>query len=252
MIDYLSARKDAKLLDLKKHLCKQKKLRGNLPESPDQISFNLESGERTKISALATDHLLAKAYGKGWAKLEEAKKNEIADALLLPAATDEDIRAALEGIGELSPAQIDALLAVSLPTSYGHLSVKALETLLPHMREGKIYMARDAGDSAMHAAGYRRRDENVAKEVDLLPSFQSLLNADRPEYDPLQAEINNPVVLRSLTELRKVVNAVIRKHGKPTRIHLEMARDLKMSKKQRDEYQKRIRDFEKERDDKGN
>ena len=85
VIDYLSSHKDGKFFDLKKHLCKQKKFREHLPESPDQISFNLESGGRTKISALATDQLLAKAYGKGWSGLEEAKRNEIADALLIPA-----------------------------------------------------------------------------------------------------------------------------------------------------------------------
>lgn len=248
-IDYLSGRKEAALIGLRKHLCKQRKFRGSLPESPDQISFNLESGGRTKISVLATDYLLARAYGKGWEMLDEAKRNEISDALLAPAATDDDIRAALEAIGEVSPEQIDMLLGVSLPTSYGHLSVKALEKLLPHMRDGKLYMARDGSDSAMHAAGYRRRDEIEASELDVLPSFQSLLNPDSPDYDPLQSEINNPVVLRSLTELRKVVNAIIRKYGKPERIHLEMARDLKMSPKQRAEYQKRIRDFEKERDD---
>lgn len=249
VIDYLAGRKEAKLFDLKKHLCKQKKFRESLPESPEQVSFNLESGGRTKISALATDYQLAKAYGKDWKKLDEAKRNEIADALLTPAATDEDIRAALEAIGEVSPAQIDSLLGVSLPASYGHLSIKALEKLLPHMRGGKLYMARDNGDSAMHAAGYRRRDEHEAKELDLLPSFPTLLNPDSPDYDPFQAEINNPVVLRSLTELRKVVNGIIRKYGKPERIHLEMARDLKMSPKQRNEYQKRIRDFEKEREE---
>jgi len=249
VIDYLYGRKEAKLSDLKKHLCKQKKFRESLPESPDQITFNLESGGRTKISALATDQLLAKAYGKCWETLDEAKRNEIADALLAPAATDDDIRAALEAIGEVSPVQIDCLLGVSLPSSYGHLSIKALEKLLPHMRSGKLYMARDEGDSAMHAAGYRRRDEHEVKEIALLPSFLSLLNPDSPDHDPFQAEINNPVVLRSLTELRKVVNGIIRKYGKPERIHLEMARDLKMSPKQRNEHQKRIRDFEKEREE---
>lgn len=250
VIEYLSGRKEAKFPELKKHLCKQKKFRESLPESPEQISFNLESGGRTKISALATDTLLAAAFGKKeWAMLDESKRNEIADALLTPAATDDDIRAALEGIEGVTPNQIENLLGVSLPTSYGHLSVKALEKLLPHMREGKIYMARDDADSAMHAAGYRRRDEQSAKELDLLPSFQSLLDADSSDYDPHQAEINNPVVLRSLTELRKVVNGIIRKYGKPERIHLEMARDLKMSAKQRAEYQKRTREFEKERDD---
>ena len=39
--------------------------------------------------------------------------------------------------------------------------------------------------------------------------------------------------MRSLTELRKVVNAVIGQYGKPQQIHVEMARDLKKSKKQR-------------------
>ncbi len=249
VIEYLLGRKEAKFSDIKKHLCAHPKLCENLPESPEQIRFNLESGGRVKISVLATDYALAKAYGKGWANLSEATQNRISDALLIPAATDEDIRVALEDIEGVERGKIESLLEVSLPTSYGHLSLKALEKLLPHMREGKIYMARDETDSALHAAGYCRRDERSAKELELLPSFQLLLDPEGVDYDPQQSEINNPVVLRALTELRKVVNGVIRKYGKPTGIRLEMARDLKMSTKQRAEYQKRIRGFEKERED---
>jgi CRISPR-associated endonuclease Csn1 len=44
-----------------------------------------------------------------------------------------------------------------------------------------------------------------------------------------------------------VVNALIRKYGKPERIHVEMARSLKMGPKQRKEHQKETRGFEKER-----
>lgn len=249
LIAYLSTRGEGKFPDIKKHLCKQAKLRATLPESPDQIRFNLEAGGRTKISAMSTDHALAKAYGKGWAKLDEATRNRITDALLDPAGTDEDIRATLEAIDGIDRSAIDKLLAVSLPTGYGHLSVKALEKLLPAMREGKTYMARDEADSALHAAGYSRPDERASREVDLLPTFHSLLDPQSPDYDPHQPVINNPVVLRSLTELRKVVNGIIRKYGKPVGIHLEMARELKMSKKQREEYQRRTREFEKERDE---
>ncbi len=250
VLEYLSARKEGKFFDVKKELRKDRRSQGNLPESPEQIYFNLESGGRTKISGMATDDALAKAYGKpGWRAFDERTRNRVVEALLIPAATDEDIRAGLEAIESIDPIKIENLLEVSLPTSYGHLSVKALERLLPAMREGKVYMARDEADSAMHAAGYRRRDEHPAEEVDLLPTFQSLLDPDSADYDPHQAEINNPVVLRALTELRKVVNGVIRKHGKPARIHLEMARDLKMSPKQRADYQKRQRGFEKERED---
>ena len=47
-------------------------------------------------------------------------------------------------------------------------------------------------------------------------------------------QLRNPVVCRGLTELRKVVNAVIREHGKPERVRIELARDLKRSRKQRE------------------
>ena len=72
---------------------------------------------------------------------------------------------------------------------------------------------------------------------------------DTENFDPHFPEVNNPLVIRAINEMRKVVNAVIRKYGKPSRIHLEMARDLKMSPKQRDEYIKRNNANQKEREE---
>ena len=46
-------------------------------------------------------------------------------------------------------------------------------------------------------------------------------------------DLRNPAVQRALTEVRKVVNALVRKYGKPARIHIELARELKMSRDQR-------------------
>ena len=46
------------------------------------------------------------------------------------------------------------------------------------------------------------------------------------------------MVEKALVELRKVVNAILRQYGKPDIIRLEMARDLKNSKKVREEIQK--------------
>ncbi len=46
--------------------------------------------------------------------------------------------------------------------------------------------------------------------------------------------LTNPAVIRALTELRKVVNAVIRKHGsKPYEIRIELARELRKNRRQR-------------------
>jgi CRISPR-associated endonuclease Csn1 len=51
-----------------------------------------------------------------------------------------------------------------------------------------------------------------------------------------------------LTELRKVVNAIVREHGKPYEIRIEMARELRKSRKERDEATRRTRAIEKQRE----
>ena len=250
VIDYLTGKKEVKFEALKKYLCKHKELKATLPSSPSQLTFNLESGGRTKISTTPTDaHLVStKGLGKEWNDLTNDTKNLVIEALTRPAAIDEDIRADLEKIHDISSDHIERLLKVSLPAGYGHISIKALEKLLPHLRKGMLYMAKDTNDSALHAAGYKRRDEQHSDALDLLPTFQALVDPNSKFYDPHQVIINNPVVLRALTELRKVVNGLIRKYGKPAQIHVEMARELKMSPKARSEHQKKTRQFEKERD----
>lgn len=247
-IKYLTGKDKPKLEALKKHLCKLKNL-PNFPSEQAHVTFNLETGGRTTISGTPTDCKLKakKVLGDSWGKFSEEIKNKIVEALTLPAATDEDIREALETIKDLSEPQIDRLLSVSLGTGYGHLSIVALERLLKPMREGKLYMHRDNEKSALAAAGYERRDQQERTVFDQLPLLENLTNSKSVIFDPNQPVINNPVVLRSLTELRKVVNALIRKYGKPERIHIEMARDLKMGPKQRKAHQKETRAAEKER-----
>jgi CRISPR-associated endonuclease Csn1 len=248
VIKYLTGKDKPKLEALKKYLCKSKTL-SNFPKEHAQVTFNLEAGGRTVISGTPTDCKLKteKILGDSWAKLSEETKNKIVEALTLPVATDEDIREALEKISQLAEPEIDRLLSVSLGTGYGHLSIVALEKLLKPMREGKLYMHKEAEKSALAAAGYERRDQQDRTVFDKLPLLEQLTNSNSEIFDPHQPVINNPVVLRSLTELRKVVNALIRKYGKPERIHVEMARSLKMGPKQRKEHQKETRGFEKER-----
>jgi CRISPR-associated endonuclease Csn1 len=56
-----------------------------------------------------------------------------------------------------------------------------------------------------------------------------------PPVNKWSSDIRNPAVIRALTELRKVVNALVRKYGRPESIHIELARDLKNSRKKRKE-----------------
>ena len=60
--------------------------------------------------------------------------------------------------------------------------------------------------------------------------------------------IRNPIVITSLFELRKLVNELIDEHGKIDEIKVEMARDLKISKSQRNKIRKEQKRLEREND----
>ena len=92
-------------------------------------------------------------------------------------------------------------------------SLAALRRLLPLMENGLPYMA-----SVKEA--YPDRDRSAIHP--LLPPVDSL------------KVVRNPAVVRSLTELRKVVNTIVREYGIPDTIHVELARELKKSKKSRE------------------
>lgn len=60
--------------------------------------------------------------------------------------------------------------------------------------------------------------------------------------------IRNPIVITALFELRKLVNELIDEHGKLDEIKVEMARDLKISKSQRNQIRRDQKRLEREND----
>ena len=69
-----------------------------------------------------------------------------------------------------------------------------------------------------------RRDANFTRRSSRLArcsiGFQDWIRAESRQA---VGEVRNPAVTRSLTELRKVVNAIIRQYGKPVHIRIELA-----------------------------
>jgi CRISPR-associated endonuclease Csn1 len=184
----------------------------------DSITFNLERGNRKSIKGMPVDAALAKKelFGKSWYELDEGKKNEIVRDLI--DLDDETLKQkAIEQWG-LSADSAEALLGVELPEKYASLSRVALAKLLPAMERGLLYMTDDNSPCALTEAGYLRPDQRPRERYDLLPE---------------PPETANPVVRQALHEVRRVVNAVIREHGKPDRIHVELARDATKSAEER-------------------
>lgn len=208
----------------------------------ESVKFNLERGERSKLLGLKTDYLIAKAVGKSWHKRAESQKDQIVRLLTDLKMDDAILKQKLMSDFTFDEPDAQALMSLDLPSGYVALSLKAINKLLPFLEKGMRYMAdSDPQSSALHAAGYLRRDELARRLFGDLPAL------DRIRSGPL-SDLPNPVVKAALHELRKVVNAIIRQYGKPAAIHVELARSMKMNQEKRAEYNKKIRDIESERD----
>jgi CRISPR-associated endonuclease Csn1 len=205
------------------------------------VQFNLEKGKRSRLQGMVTDCDLAhkKILGPDWHKRPEEQRNQIV-SLLLQSTDDEQTRSVLIEQHGFSAEQADAALAVDLPPGYVNLSLKAINNIMPFLEQGLRLMGNDATDSAIHAAGYLRADELHRRIFDRLPDLTHA-------RDLRIADIPNPVVKRTLVELRKVVNAIVGKYGRPDAIHVEMARQVRQGCKARSEYNSRIREIEAER-----
>jgi CRISPR-associated endonuclease Csn1 len=127
--------------------------------------------------------------------------------------TDAEIEYELKKLG-LNDAVITQLQQAQAD-KFGSLSLIAIQKLLPHLMAGFRY------DEACGKEGYN----HSAMSTDIQKKLP-------PITDDSMA---NPVVRRSLSQARKVVNAVIRDYGMPSAIHVESARDLQKSFEERRE-----------------
>ncbi|MCC7193565.1 MAG: type II CRISPR RNA-guided endonuclease Cas9 [Phycisphaeraceae bacterium] len=207
----------------------------------DTVKFNLERGERPSIKGHVTDVLMAKTLGKSWHERPDPEKDAIVRLLVDPDRSEDAAKEQLQSQFGLTAEDAEAALSADLPAGYVHVSLKAIERLLPHMERGLVYQMTNPENSAIHAAGYLRADQLRRRIFDKLP------DPERTPDAPI-GDIPNPVVRRALVELRKLVNAIIREHGKPDSIHIEMIRDVKQGEKARRAYNLSMRDREKNRD----
>ena len=135
---------------------------------------------------------------------------------------------------DLDDGLMDALYKIDfVKQGYGNKSAKFICKLLPHLQEGKMY------SEAAEAAGVRHSDSMTAQERD----ERSLL-----ETIPLLEKnaLRQPVVEKILNQMINLVNALKREHGEIDEVRVELARELKMSREEREETTKSNNAREKE------
>lgn len=127
----------------------------------------------------------------------------------------------------LTKEDMDALLELpygsKLFTGYGSTSLKALRMLRDAFEDSNIERLYDAevatGLYDARAALAAKRNENGAG---LLKPYS--------KYSPI---CTNPVVLRSCAQLRRIINSIIRHYDLPDTIRVEVANDLKHTKREK-------------------
>lgn len=212
----------------------------------DDYKFNFETHAVDKWpgnQTYATFHNKNKPeLAKLWDGLDAEKQSTLIE-LLVSEADEEYILDGLSALG-IDPDLANKLLGVHLPSEYGHLSLEAINQILPFMRQGQLY------SKACENAGFSHSGEYNGEifENGSLPYYGELLKRETLELnrkigDPVADEygrINNPTVHIALNQLRQLVNALCKRYGNPQDIVLELAREIKLGKKDKDRIQKEI------------
>lgn len=185
--------------------------------SKDVLEISLEEGgAKDKLLGNRTNANLTADIPDLWPSLTPQEKQDIVTAMLTIPRKDQLIKHLRRTWG-MDPKQAYKVAVRELEEGTASLSIKAVTRILPHLKAGLNY------HDACQAAGFKRADQKEVTLLDKLP--------DPPEF-------RNPVVDRAVHEVRKVVNALLRRY-KPDIVRIEMARDMKLTKKEKEQALKR-------------
>ncbi len=208
-------------------------------------SFNKASATRTQ---LAGDEIRAvmkdkKRFGDAWEHFDRDRQWTIVERLI--EEEDPDVLHAFltEDCG-LDEEHAATVAKTSLLEGYGRLGHTATARILAELKTEVITY-----DEAVRRCGWHHSDDRTGEILPQLPYYGELLTREIPPgtqdpNDPPEkrwGKITNPTVHIGLRQLEKLVNAIIAVHGRPDHIVVELARELKLNEKDKEEHNRRIR-----------
>lgn len=211
------------------------------------VQFNFEDPKRQELKGNMTTAILARSehFGDSWHVFSESKQDEIVNQLVTEENEAKLIRWLQHETG-VDERRAEAVANVGLPEGYGSLSAKALARILPELRRSVLTY-----DKAVLAAGFEHHSNiSASASGEILPELPYYgiplrrhvgFGTGNPEDNDERrfGRIANPTVHIGLNQTRLVVNALIKRYGHPSEVIVEVARELKQSKDQRDDENKR-------------
>lgn len=229
----LMGQKDASFSSLHKHL-----------KLPDTATFNKDTNNRDKLAGNETRAKLshAKCFGDAWKKLPEDDQRRIVERLCTE-QDEENLINWLMADYNLSHDNARQTARTNLPDGHGRIGETAARLLLEQYKEtGVVY-----SDAVANIPEMKHHSKKDQKELDELPYYGEVLENHIPpgtqdENDsPEQryGKFTNPTVHIGLNQICRLINGLIKAYGKPAEIVIELARDLKLSEKQKAEVNKK-------------
>ncbi len=229
-------------------------IRKELGKEASKCSFNLERTKTKGLDGARTRSLIEKTVPGLWDRLSSgeivyqsgvngSKRTLTVDNLMEDLFSISESGALLGHLRKyygLSAKDAYHLATLDLPTKTMSLSSAAMRKILPFMKQGKGYT------EAVESAGYLRRDQKTTEGQPKIP--WEALAGDRPGKGGRKIpKINNPSVSKCVFQTRKVVNQIIRDHGVPDVIRVELAREMRNNQSTKEEITKAQRLQEKTR-----
>lgn len=214
------------------------------------VQFNFEDPKRMELKGNVTSAILSKDehFGSAWFAFDEFKQDEIVLQLVKEENEAKLVRWLQENT-QVNEKRAEIIAGTGLPEGYGSLCVKALARILPELRREVLTY-----DKAVLNAGFDHHSNispSATGEILMaLPYYGQPLqrhvgfgtNDPKDSDEKRFGKIANPTVHIGLNQIRLVVNALIKRYGHPSEVIVEVARELKQSKDQRDEESKRQTD----------
>lgn len=206
---------------------------------PPNTRFSHENPNRTDLLGDETAALLSKevCFGERWYQFSLEDQTAIVEDLLSEKDEEKLIERLISKWG-LNRVQATKVSVVSLPDGHLRLGRKALKRVVPELERSVVTY-----DNAVRNAGYINHSFFYTGEFfQQLPYYGRILerhvtfgtNHPNDSDEKRYGRIANPTVHIGLNQTRKLVNALIAEYGHPREIVVELARELKLNKRQRE------------------
>ncbi len=206
----------------KKSMLKFTDTRNKILKLPKGSKFNYENGNRKSFLGNKTAEKMISIFGEQWDKMSALEKDQaVEDVISIQCKKALNKRG--ENFWKLTGDNLEKFVSFSPEAGYCNISKRALKKLIPLLEQGLSY------SEAVKKVYPEKANGTI---LDKIPPIENL---------------RNPIVQRSLSELRRVVNCLIKKHGKPGRIRIELARELKKNTEERIRIIKQMDENEKDR-----